>query len=364
MLRLPEPGAERALLFADVVDSTQRNAELGDERMALWWQQHDANARALMQRWKGLELARSDGFLVLFEQPQSAIAFAADYHRMLEGLKERLTARVGIHWGPVSLRENTPEDRARGALPYEVDGVALPVAARIGSAAQAKQTLLSSAVVRHLGLHPSDVSSLGHWQFKGVPEPMELFEVVADGAVLQPPPDSSKAYRVVRTSEGWVPTRDIPRRLPSERDAFVGRASTLALLAKHLEGSSRLVTLLGIGGLGKTRIAVRHAQRWLGNYPGGAWFCDLAAARGVDGIAFAVAQGLDIALGKGDPVRQIAAAIDLRGPCLVILDNFEQVARHARETLGLWHDAAPAAKFIATSREVLGLPGELILRVV
>ena len=75
-------------------------------------------------------------------------------------------------------------------------------------------------------------------------------------------------------------------------------------------------------------------------------------------MVFAVAQGLDMALGRSDPVQQIAAAIAGRGSCLVVLDNFEQVARDAERTLGVWLARAPDAKFIVTSREILGIAGE------
>ena len=184
-LALPSPEAivERTLLCADLVDSTQRNVELGDAAMAHLWQQHDAGARELMRRWRGMEIARSDGFLVLFDQPRDAVAFAAAYHRMLGALEPALAARVGIHHGPLGLRENTTEDRARGALPFEVDGVALPVTARIGAVAQARQTLISAEGAGALGVRQSEAQSLGYWQFKGVAEPMELFEIVADGAL-------------------------------------------------------------------------------------------------------------------------------------------------------------------------------------
>src|SRR4029079_10616690 len=139
---------------------------------------------------------------------------------------------------------------------------------------------------------------------------------------------------------------------------FLGRTDALQTLATLLDGSTRLVTVLGIGGIGKTRMVVRYAQAWLGDYLGGAWFCDLSTARGLDGIVYAVAQALDVPLGKSDPVLQIASAIAARGPCLVVLDTFEQVARHAEATLGVWLEHAPEARFVVTSREVLGIAGE------
>jgi predicted ATPase len=132
----------------------------------------------------------------------------------------------------------------------------------------------------------------------------------------------------------------------------------LAELARRFDAGARLVSVLGIGGTGKTRLATRFAWTWQGDYPGGAWFCDLSSARTVQGIAQAVAQSLSVPLGAEDPVQQLGHAIAARGSCLLVLDNFEQVARHAEETLGRWLDRAADARFLVTTREVLGLPGE------
>ena len=91
------------------------------------------------------------------------------------------------------------------------------------------------------------------------------------------------------------------------------------------------------------------------------YFCDLTTASSIGGIAHAVAQALDVALAKMNVVDSLATTIKERGRCLLILDNFEQVARHAEETLGRWLNRASAARFLVTTREVLGLPGEEIL---
>ena len=350
-----------ALLLTDVVDSTQRNIELGDEVMARQWAAHDQAARDLVRLWRGKEVGRSDGFLLLFETAADAVGFALAYHRALAGLDIALKARVGVHVGPVTLRSNSAVDTAQGATPFEIDGVALPAAARVMSTAMGGQTLLSAAALLALGPSTLRTHSHGHWRLKGLAEPMELFEIGDDDAPFIPPPDSPKTYRVVASGNHWLPARALPNNLPAERDAFIGRHDALRALAKHFDGGARLVTLLGIGGIGKTRLSLCHARSWLGDYPGGAWFCDLSSATSSDGIVHAVAQGLDVPLGKADAVQQLGAAIKGRGPCLVILDNFEQVARHAEETLGVWLERAPEARFIATSREVLGIVGEQAL---
>jgi predicted ATPase/class 3 adenylate cyclase/Tfp pilus assembly protein PilF len=347
------------LLITDVVDSTQLNDELGDAAMVPLWKAHDRAARELMRVWHGQEIARSDGFLVLFGSTSDAIEFALAYHQALRSLDTRMKARVGLHVGPVLLRENSDADKSRGAPAFEVDGVALPVAARVAAAALGAQTLLTATAVQALDSSWSGrLRSHGHWRLKGVAEPQELFECGDPGAPFEPPPDSAKAYRVVRSLSEWVPARKIANNLPAERDVFVGRVDPLQSLAALLDGPARLVTVLGIGGIGKTRLVLRHARAWLGDYPGGAWFCDLSTARSSDGIVAAVAQALNVPLGKSDVVQQIGWAIAAHGPCLVILDTFEQVARHAEATLGTWLALAPEARFIVTSREVLGIAGE------
>src|SRR5258706_333462 len=188
-----------------------------------------------------------------------------------------------------------------------------------------------------------------------------LFEAAADAeadAAFVPPPDAAKGYRVVREGDMWLPARNIKRSLPAERDSFVGRRETLVELARRLDAGARLVSVLGIGGSGKTRLVTRFGWSWLGDFPGGVWFCDLSQARSLDGIVHAVAEALAVPLGKEEPVRQLGNAIAARGPCLVILDNFEQVSRYAEEALGRWLSRATEARFVVTTREVLGLAGE------
>ena len=349
----------RALLLTDVVDSTRLSQALGDAGMARVWVAHDRAARDLLHAWHGREIEKTDGLLALFDSAADAVAFALAYHRALAALPVPLLARAAVHVGALSLREASDADAAGGAKRIEVDGLAKPITARVMAAALGGQTLITGAARVALGVCTGRVQSHGHWRLKGLAEPIELFEVGDEGAPFTPPPDDAKAWRVVRHRELWLPVRELRHSVPAERDSFVGRQEPLQALAHQLEAGARLVSVFGMGGTGKTRLVTRFAWTWLGDYPGGVWFCDLAQARTVDGIHFAVAQGLDVPLGKTDPVVQLAHAIAGRGKCLVILDNFEQVARLAQETLGRWLDRAPQAQFIVTTREVLGIAGEV-----
>jgi len=347
-----------ALLLTDLVDSAGLTQRLGDAEMARVWAAHDRVARDLLRAWRGREIDKTDGFLLVFENASDALAYALAYHRALWALQPPLQARAGLHVGAITLRATPQADVALGAKPFEADGISKPIAARVMSTALGGQTLLTQAAMDALGSLQQRWVSHGHWRVKGLPQPLELFEVGEDDAPFRPPPDAEKVYRVVRQGELWLPARETRHNLPAERDAFVGRDSSLNELARRYDQGARLVSLLGIGGCGKTRLATRYGWTWMGDYPGGVWFCDLAPARSVEGLLSAVAQGLEVPLGQDDPVLQLGHAIAGRGRCLLILDNFEQLARHAEASIGRWLERAPQAQFLVTTREVLGIPGE------
>ena len=355
----------RTLLFTDVVDSTRMVEQLGNARAAQVWLAHDLRARELLRRHRGREIDRTDGFFLLFDRTIEAARFAVDYHDALRELE--LSARVGIHVGSVILRENTSDDVARGAKPLEVEGLAKPLAARVMSLARGRQTLMTAAARDALDEAPPDGSETrrhGHYRLKGVEEPVEIFELgVCNASPFMPPADADKAYRVVRSGDLWSPVREVRHNLPIERDAFVGRTAQLRALANCLDAGSRLITVLGPAGMGKTRFVKRYAWTWLGDWPGGVYFCDLSEAGSLDGIHVAVGAALGVALGRDDSGVQLGNAIAGRGRCLVILDNFEQVVLHAPATVGRWLDRAPEAALVVTSRERLHLAGEDVVAV-
>ncbi len=185
------------------------------------------------------------------------------------------------------------------------------------------------------------------------PDPEKRFQSAAEAeqSLLLNMQDPAAREALRRDATG------VPRHLPEETDTFVGREDDLVALDARLR-NSRFVTLLGPGGIGKTRLAAQYGRRSLGSYPGGVWFCDLTEARSRDGIASAVGASLGVPLGTGDVIEQLGHAIGSRGRSLVILDNFEQVVGEALPTLGAWLARAPEASFLVTSRERLKISGE------
>ena len=148
--------------------------------------------------------------------------------------------------------------------------------------------------------------------------------------------------------------------------SFVGRAGDLSAIKARFDEGARLVTVLSPGGMGKTRAATRfarlHGEGFAAHGGGGAWFCDLTDAGGVDALCGVVAAELGVPLERSADERAIIAdvgrAIARKKRVLLVLDNLEHLAREAARVVRAWMILAPDARFLATSRAVLGVPGE------
>ena len=183
---------DAALLITDLVDSTSLTEQLGDEAMSAVWQSHDRISRDLLARWNGKEINRSDGFLLRFERASDAADYAIAFHREIGRLSPPLQARAGLHVGPVVTRENLEADQQLGAKASELVGLAISIASRTMTLAQARQTLLTADARAALGETSLRVQSHGHWQLKGVEEAVELYEIGDDDAPFSLPRDAAK----------------------------------------------------------------------------------------------------------------------------------------------------------------------------
>ena len=347
----------RALLLTDVVDSTLLSEKLGDAAMADIWAGHDRLARDLLPTWRGREIDKTDGMLLMFDSANDAVQYATAYHRALESLPVALKARAGLHVGPVILRENSAEDIARGAKPLELDGLAKPTTARVMSLAVGGQTLLSSAARDALGDTTLPMQPHGHWMLKGMNDPVELFAAGDDEASHTTPPDGDKGYRVVLHQEQWRPVQEIPNNLPQQVTSFVGRERELREVKAQM-GQYRLVTLLGMGGLGKTRLSLRVATELLARFPDGVWFIDLAPLRDDTHVASEAAQVLDVREEPNRPLAQTLAAALKTKRLLLIFDNCEHLIKASADLANTLLRGAPMLRILASSRESLRVPGE------
>ena len=163
-----------------------------------------------------------------------------------------------------------------------------------------------------------------------------------------------------------------PTNIGPQATSFVGRVAELADLHQLFRQGARLITLLGPGGTGKTRLSLQFGSQLVthfqsvnerGRKRGGVWFCDLTEAKDREGVCAAVARALGVPLIGGDAVTQLGHAIVARGETLLVLDNFEQVVALAHETVGTWHKLAPKARFVVSSRELLKIADETVFEV-
>ena len=159
------------------------------------------------------------------------------------------------------------------------------------------------------------------------------------------------------TPETTLPKTNLPQR-PA---AVIGRASELAELRESI-GRHRLVTLVGPGGIGKTRLAIELGWLMAGQFPDGVWLVDLAPVTDPAVVISATATVLGVALGDArTPVEAIAAAIG-RQKLLLILDNCEHLIAAAGELVAALLDRAPGLSVLATSQENLHVPAEQVYR--
>ncbi len=351
----------KALLLTDVVGSTQLSEALGDAVMATVWTAHDRAARDLLPPCNGREIDKTDGMLLMFDSAGDALRYARAYHQALTGLPVPMRARAGLHVGPVLLRHNSAEDVARGAKPIEVEGLAKPTAARVMAIAGPGQTLFTKDAREALApevLEGHLAWSHGHWIFKGVSEPIEVFETVPLGSEGKAPADGDKAYRVAVDAEGWRPLKEIPNNLPQQATSFVGRERELREVKAHL-AEERLVTLLGMGGLGKTRLSLQVAEDLKPQFADGVWFIDLSPIRDAALVVDETAKTLGVRDEPGQPLLKTLVAHLKPLRVLIVLDNCEHLMQPSADMAHAILRGAPGVRLLATSREGLKVPGEL-----
>lgn len=151
--------------------------------------------------------------------------------------------------------------------------------------------------------------------------------------------------------------------LATERTRFLGRSAELATLEQWLAGS-RLVSLVGPGGVGKTRLVRELGRRLAGRFPGGAWFCDVSSAYLRSELVLEVARAAALPLETGGELSpRVLAWLRAKGPVLLLLDNAEQLVSDAVAQLAAWVEDAPQLHVVATSRAPLAVDGERVFPV-
>lgn len=326
------------LLFTDLENSTPR-WELHPHEMAESVARHDhLIRRAVGYRGGRVFSTGGDGFAAVFPSPSAALDTALDIQRALRAEPwadgAELRTRIGIHSGVAEQRDGV------------FFGVEVNRTARVAAMAHGGQVVVTGAVAGLLADRRGrdiELVDLGQYRLKGLSQPEQVFQVIAPGL------DPVVRYLRVR------PVRD--GNLPMPLTTFVGRDREVAELTEGVR-RHRLITLLGPGGMGKTRLAIEAGSRSSDRFRDGVWLCELAPARSDDDVAFAIADALRLLPVDGLTKTELVVE-SLRGQdALLVIDNCEHVLDAAADLVAQLLRRCGTVTIIATSREPLGVQGE------
>jgi len=333
------PSGTVTFLFTDLEESTRLWQEQPDAmRGAL--ARHDQILRSAIESRGGVVVKTTgDGFHAAFADASEAVASAIDaqlaVHREPWSTTGPLRIRVGLHSGPAELRDG------------DYYGTAVNRAARLMSCAHGGQIVVSLATEQLVADSGLELLDLGDHQLRGLARTDRVFQVLADGLDRDFPP---------------LQTTTSPGNLPLQTTSFVARERDEAAVSAAIE-SSRLVTLTGVGGVGKTRLALEVAAELAGALPHGAWCCELAAAGDADALVQVVVSTLGVPPLAGMSLERSVVEF-LRGRSqLVVLDNCEHLLDEVSTLAGSILRDCPDVRLLATSREGLGVPGEQMVAV-
>ncbi|HEY3084062.1 MAG TPA: adenylate/guanylate cyclase domain-containing protein [Candidatus Dormibacteraeota bacterium] len=332
------PTGTVTFLFTDIEGSTRLMQELGEEYVPLQVVHHELLRDAFRSN-DGRELrTEGDSFFCVFASAVDACQAAATaqrsfaHHPWPKGSAIRV--RVGLHTGEAPLMGD------------EYIGLDVHHAARIAGAAYGGQILVSEATSTLVGdsLPPSlQLRDLGTHRLRDLARTERLFQLVVEGV-----PDT---FPALRTLDGT------PNNLPTQLTSFVGRDDVVPQ-AKQLLQRSRLMTLTGPGGIGKTRLSLQVAAESIDQFPDGVYFVPLSAVRDADLVPSAITQALSIPV-TGNRMPLDAVLDHLRNKrVLLVLDNFEQLLPQAAGLPSSLLKASPDLKVVVSSRAALRAYGE------
>jgi predicted ATPase/class 3 adenylate cyclase len=330
------------LVVTDIVGSTRAWALHGPQ-MAEDLAAHDTAIRAVVTGRGGSVFKHTgDGAMAQFSDPFAAVEAAAEIQRVIGAIHwhipDGLQVRVAVNTGSVVERDGdvfgTPVNRVSRLLDLcPAGGVVL------GNA--------TAALLTDGELDGLDVRSIGTVELRGLAQPEAVHALLGPGLADVPP----------------VPVHDgsaIERPMPTADDPLVGRGDELkAVWAAVL--AHPIVSIVGVGGMGKTRLALEAANGLATEFPDGAWWCDLSVATSSDAVAPVVLDGLATRQAPGrSPVESIC---DRLSGCraLVVLDNCEHVLDAVRAVVNAVRRSCPSVAVLATGREALGVGGEHVI---
>jgi predicted ATPase/class 3 adenylate cyclase len=333
------PTGTVAFLFTDIQNSTIL-LERAPRAMDRALQRHHDLLREAIERHDGHVFETlGDAVYAVFAKSSDAVAAAVDGQIAIESEpwaeSGRIRVRMGVHTGEVELRENG-----------HYFGVPLFRCARLMSIGHGGQVLLSGVSAAHVceALPPGcSLKDLGRHRLKDLSQDEHVFQLVHSGL--------ESDFPRLKSLESH------PNNLPLQVTSFIGREKEIARV-KELLTMSRLLTLTGTGGSGKTRLAIQAAADLFENYPDGVWFVDLAPLAVPELVPQTVASAIGIREDPGQPILKTVMDALAEKKTLVVLDNCEHIISSCARLAESLVRACRAVSVVATSREALLISGE------
>jgi predicted ATPase/class 3 adenylate cyclase len=338
------PTGTVTLLFTDIESSTRLLQELGRDGYVRALSDHRRLLRAAFGEYGGVEVEmQGDSFHFAFPRAQDAVLAAVGAQRALAAHRwgcEPIRVRIGVHTGTPLAHEGL------------YAGLDVHRAARVMAAGHGGQVLLSETTGPLLaGELPETVSlrDLGEHRLKDLSQPQRLYQLLVDGLPSDFPPLKTLGNRATN--------------LPVQPNCLIGRQQELALVGGLLRGrETRLLTLTGPGGTGKTRLALQAAAELSDEFADGVFVVFLASLRDPALLASTVAQTLGLMERPGETLEDALAAYVRERELLLLLDNFEHLLAAAPAAADLLAHA-PSLTLLVTSREPLHLAAERLFEV-
>jgi predicted ATPase/class 3 adenylate cyclase/DNA-binding CsgD family transcriptional regulator len=285
-----------------------------------------------------VEQGEGDSFVAAFARASDAVAAAVGLQR---APLAPIRLRIGVHTGEIQLRDEG-----------NYSGSTINRTARLRDLAHGGQTVLSGAtesLVLDRLPEGAWLTDLGAHPLRDLPRPERVVQLCHPDLVNEFPP--------LRVSTAVVSTR-----LPVQLTSFVGRDAQLTQL-RELLAQNRVVTLTGAGGVGKTRLAIQVAAGMAGEFSDGVWYVDLAPITDPELVAVTVARALGLPDQPGRSTMDTLLRFVRDRQMLVVLDNCEHLLDASAELVVALLSGAPRLTLLATSREAIGVAGEVSWRV-
>jgi predicted ATPase/class 3 adenylate cyclase/DNA-binding CsgD family transcriptional regulator len=334
------PTGTVTLLLADAEGSTQLWETQPDEMTAAFARLDGARSDLIAAHggMRPVEQGEGDSFVVAFARASDAVSCALELQR---APLAPIRLRIGVHTGEVQLRDEG-----------NYIGPTINRTARLRDLGHGGQILVSGTTeALVIDMLPPDawLTDLGTHELRGVPRPERVVQLCH--------PDLCNEFPPLRVSKAVA-----SQRLPMQLTSFVGRNTELPQV-RELLTQNRLVTLTGAGGAGKTRLAIQIAGQLSGEFGDGVWYVDLAPITDPELVPVTVARALGLPDQPGRSTMDTLTRFLADRQMLVVLDNCEHLLDASAALVNALLATAARLTLLTTSREPIGVPGEVSWRV-